>query len=266
MFKDRVFLLNPENADILDGARRNPLKVNNPPLWIALPAMLAVTFYAVISIIWASQAFTELQDWFDLNQRGVIIEGNLIGRDFIRPSHRDIHNRFMYYLDYTYTTPNGVTRTGRAQVREEAYRSYFYNKPVQVLYVPNRPDASRLMEDDTLELQPLVVLGAANAVLVLAVILVIPYELRRQRNHQRYESEGRVIYGQVFKASLTEGESNGKRQATLYLNYQFTSPTTSQSFIKMQAHRRDDLTETDLPLVGSRVAVLYIHDKLFTVL
>lgn len=266
MYEDRTFLLNPDNADILNGARRNPLKIKKPPLWIMIPLMLAVTFYAVVSVVWASQAFTELQDWFDLNQRGVAIEGQLTGRDFLRPRHRDIFNRFTYYLDYTFTTPSGVTRSGRVQVREEAYLSYSYGKQVQVLYVPDRSSASRLIEDHTLELQPLAVAGAVNAAIVLAVILIIPSELRRQRNHQRFEREGRVIYGRVVKAALTESESKGKRQAMLYLNYQFTSPTTSKVLPRMQGQRRDDLTEADLPLVGNRVAVLYVNDRLFTVL
>lgn len=88
-------------------------------------------------------------------------------------------------------------------------------------------------------------------------------EFRRQR---RYQREGRVIRGVVVAPKLTEGESDGQRVATLYLNYRITSPISGDTIHRMQQQRRDDLTQVDLPPEGRRLAVLYVDDRLFTVL
>lgn len=270
MQKNNVFLLNPENADILNGERRIPNKPKKMSQGVKLILVIGSLAYLALTIFSVMWMVSTLNDWAALNERGITVEGRLIGRDtsIIRSQGSGPRSSSVIrYLLYTYTVGDGQTLEGKVQVREEAYQDYVYNTPVQVLYLEDSPEISRLVGENTLELARFPIFaGVGTSLMVLIVAVTGLQDFRQRRRNQRYEHEGRVIYGRVVAPIFNESESRGKRITMLYLNYEITSPATSKVIPKMQGQRRDDLTQADLPLVGSRVAVLYIHDRLFTVL
>ncbi len=264
MQNNNVFLLNPDNADILNGVRRAPNAPKKMGARVKLVLIVGGLAYLVMTLVGVVWMVTTLANWAALNAYGVTVEGRLIGQDtritrtpgsFINP---------MRYLLYTYTTADGQTLEGRVQVRQQAYQDYVYNAPAQVLYLPDTPGVSRLTGENIYEFEPFPVLaGGANALMVLFIALLG----WRQFNQQRaYESAGQVIEGRVVAPILRTGESKGQQVATLYLNYRFISPVTSKEIGHMNQFRRDDLTQADLPTEGSRLAVFYVNDRRFTAL
>lgn len=154
MQNNTVFLLNPDNADILNGVRRasgggKPLSRTIKLVLIA--GVLAYLALTVVGVIWM---VTTLADWSALNADGVITQARLIDRDtsIIRGQTSMMRtNDVTYYLIYQYTTPDGQTLEGEAQVTEQAYEDYVRNAPVQVLYLENTPTISRLAEENAFE-------------------------------------------------------------------------------------------------------------------
>lgn len=269
MQKTSVFLLNPNNTDILTGGRRTPTvpgKLSPGLKWFLI---ICVAFYLVLSITGVIWMVTELVDWYALNTQGVTVEGQLTGRDtdtIMEQDQRftDPNRRTIYYWEYTYTTLDGQMFEGRAQVNEDAYSAYTFNMPVQVQYLEVSPNISQLVEENAFTFPRIAVFaGGGNGLLMTFVILSGWLEFRKNRLYKR---DGRIIDGWVVNPKLQVGESEGKRVARLYLNYRIISPETGQDIHRIQDQQRNDLTEADLPPEGSRLAVLYVNDRLFTVL
>lgn len=263
-----VFLLNPNNDDVLRGERRTPNAPGKLPSgvkWFFIIGGAGYFALTIVGVIWMVMA---LADWRALNTQGVTVEGQVTGRDtdtiMDQQQRFTESNRTIYYWQYRYTTPDGQTFDGEAQVTQDAYNAYTYGMPVQVLYLEDSPHTSQLVEEAAFSFPRIpVVAGGGNGLLMAAVLLMSWRDIRRQR---RYKRDGRIIDGWVVNSNLQVGESEGKRVARLYVKYRITSPETGQDIHRVQDQQRNDLTEADSPSEGRRLAVLYVDDRLFTVL
>ncbi len=265
MFHTDVFLLNPDNADILQGTQRAPYSGKKMSRALKLILVIMMTFYMALTFLGLVWMVSALVDWAALNQDGIITEGRLIDRDVtLSRMERPARTISTYYLTYEYTTSDGQTLEGESQVTEEAYQSYRYNSPVQVLYLKDTPAVSRLAEENAFEFPRVVVfIGGINGLMAFFTVWLLWRDMRQQR---RYKRDGRIMQGYVVAPKLVVGEVQGKPITNLYLNYRIVSPITGEEIHRLKQQRRDDLTEADLPREGSRLAVLYVNDRLFTVL
>lgn len=265
---NRVFLLDPKNADVLTGERRTHYASSKPmkPVVKAL-IVLAGLFYVVLTVASVVWMVNSLSDWWALEQRGGIVQARLIDR-FTELSRTNVGFRrtvTTYYWRYRFETADGQTIEGSTQVREALYQDeYEFGRLVQVVYLKDNPSVNRLVEEGALGFPRLAVVGGVFfALSSVFMVFVLSQEMRHRR---LYHDKGRVIYGRVTTANLNAGESKGRYAATLYLNYSFSSPTTGKQINKFEHQRRDDLDDASVPREGTRVAILYVSDRLFKVL
>lgn len=261
MSQDRVFLLNPQNAPVLTEGYQHPHPRNDIVAIVMVMISLAVSVLAVLF------ATTTILNWTRLNEEGITVEGYLTDR--VSSTSRSTvgtgsRTSTTYYWRYRYTTEDGQRLTGEVQVEREAYDDYQFNAPVQVLYLADDPNISRIVRDSTIDFPRLQVIGGALVFGLSALSVFIFAQAFNQRRH--YRANGKLIYGKVDTAKLVADESNGKRKAKLYINYEFTSPTTGKQLIKFVGQQRDELQEGDLPAKGTPVAIFYANDRIFKIL
>ncbi len=268
MPRNRVFLLNPDNADVLTGERRThypPPEPMKPILKVLI--VLGGLIYIVLTVASVVWMVTSLSDWWALEQRGGIVQAQLIDR-YTELSHTNVGFRrtvTTYYWRYSFEAADGQTIEGSTQVSEALYQDeYEFGKPVQIIYLKDNPSVNRLVQAGALGFPRLqLIAGVFFGLLFIFMVFALYREVHVRR---QYNDKGRVIYGRVTSAKLNAGEPKGEYVATLYLNYSFSSPTTGTQINGFDTRRRDDLHEVSVPREGSRVAILYVSDRLYKVL
>lgn len=257
---DKVFLVNPVNADILSGTRRAP----GPVAGLSGGMQKLMTGLVIVFIILVIGGLTWMAiSWVNaiaLSQRGVTADGYLVERftDTIRGSTRTGQLATTYHWRYRFTTRDGQEITGDVQVSEEQYNAYEFRRPVQVAYLPDDSTVSNLPELNPLPIQETLI-GGLLGLMGLFVGYALSHERTRRR---RFQQESQLILGEIVKATISRGEAASR----IYVNYQFQSPQSNALIARMKDQQRNDLRHAPEPNPGMPVAILYVNDRLFEIL
>jgi hypothetical protein len=243
------FLLQTFNQDILDGATRCSPALRR--LRVGLTVFVCFEGLLFLAAAWAAW---EWLTWFRLQWYGVPAAARVLTLD--ASDDGEVANYHVYY-----EVP-GHERGSDAGVRKETitenyYRSLKVGASIPVLYFPESPAVSRLVEDDEWRSGP-------TAVLVATLLSTIPFGLFLcwYRRRARLLQNGVVLDGKLLLCNAAAYSEGGYHVSIVF---GFRSPT-GRILDGRASALRDDLKGRPLPQPDSKVAVLYLDDGNYQVL
>ena len=244
--KRRVFLWNPENAAVLDGAiyRYKP-RSQRPYIWILLFLALVVS--------------AAVLEWTDLYLREAGERATATVVSHRTTTYNDKHGQHTSYLvTYRFVLADH-SYTNETYIAEDLYNRTAIDLSIDVVYDPKSPDVSDPL--DNVMRFPLLTLGSLVAGIIGGVIY-----WRKWHYIARLRSEGTVIRTSLGYFTA-KGRGKRKNEFDVVFQFQFNAP---------DGHPIDALVKHTLskqafesirsPEPGEPIAVLYIHDKYFALL
>ncbi|NDJ77483.1 MAG: DUF3592 domain-containing protein, partial [Chloroflexi bacterium] len=275
---ESLFFLQPPNKQLLNGQTRRI------QLWgRGLPAytfdrgplqglelngcLVAVVFIWVIGLVISLDFWNDAQTQdreYELTQSGKSIEAEVTGRNTTTSDegHVTYFVSFRYRVnDREYELRDTTTQTRYDQAEKGA--------SIRIRYDPDDPEFARL-EDHAPAPRQLLSLGY-KIFWVVWGLLVVPLlvlgfwpEIRQRFRHRRLRRKGYLLPGTAVRLDHHRSE-NGPQVARL--RYRFTTPSGTQ--IEARTAQVSCLLRTG-PVTriegGETVMVLYVHDRLHTVL
>ncbi len=242
MSKPAVFILEPLNRPLAEGRRAVPLAASWPVLVLLLVILgglvgLVVGLHSLIGGPW--------RDYQRLQDEGRSTTGNIAS---ISTQQDVLRVRYGYLV-------NGNPYQGSSRVPDDLAPLMQVNGPVEVYYLPDAPDVSR-MAQETAPQNPFLISGAMGAVL-LGLWGLWAWRVMVIRRGQRVV--GQITEVQPQRAADGQG-------VEVAVRVQFTSPRSGQTLGATAAEWRDDLTAPDLPSTDDAIMLWYMNDRRYRIL
>lgn len=234
-----LFLLEQSNARLVARHMRRSRSSPRGGRVITILAGLMLLFIGVLGGL----VLPDWIAWVRLRQGGVAVQGEVVEVQ----AHGDHYSAL-----YRFPVAEGDFYTGEQSL--EARDRLAENSPVQVLYLPDDPDISRLEDESNPDdaRRDRFTIGLALLVVGLVVLAILAGV--RRGGTARHKC---VIRGQVISCS---GYRDGDGDYNLKLRYRFRSPS-GQRITGQISQIRNDLAGADLPGPGTPVAVYYRSER-----
>ncbi|NDJ76174.1 MAG: DUF3592 domain-containing protein [Chloroflexi bacterium] len=234
------FLMNPAHARWIARQRSSSGRWRRMVLWLTgLLLLVAGVLWGLVLPDWVT--------WYRLRQDGMTVNGTLSD---LQDGGDSYFARYHFYTSDSADLPF----PGEQRVDREAFETLVEGDPVEVTYLPDNPDVSRLAwenpEDARRDRQTIVAGGTTGAVLLLLLTN------RFQRGSRR------LLRGEIVSC---EGHTDQRQRVNVRLQCRFRTPF-GQVHTVQASQVRADLTLDTLPAAGTPVIVEYHHDRAFRVL
>lgn len=241
----RLFLMNPSNNKLVANQSRRAAQNRG-----RIPAALAIILLFVAGIFWGL-VIPGWLEWYKFRQEGVTTQGEVLGLE-ARSGDRYI----AYYRFATGEIEEETFYSGEQPVSREFYNSLAEDTPIDVIYLPDDPNQSRLDDDQSPADQQRYrfTYAAAGCLVVIGLLLTLRTIQRRPNKH--------IIRGQVVSSTGhkdTDGDFNIK------LRYRFQSPG-GRTVVDQTSHIRNDLDKSSLPRPGTPIVVYYQNEQTYRLL
>jgi hypothetical protein len=244
-----MFYLDETNADFGEG-RTDTFKGGKQLGCLFAFFVIFILAGLSIAVITAHQWITTLS----LVRSGVISTGIVTELTVDDDSDGDT-----YYVSYEFLYRD-VRHTGRSSVSRELYNSLTIGAPIEVQFLPQAPQTSRLpVRGYISEIMFTVIAVLFNGFSWLAYL---GYENQRTKM-QRLAKNGVLLSGQITDVKRAIDSEN---DLSLTIHYTFQTPDGTRRTEKATGTRNDLKTKPWFPLNGMCVKVLYENDKNFMLL
>ncbi|MBN2305262.1 MAG: DUF3592 domain-containing protein [Anaerolineae bacterium] len=244
-----LFLLKESNAAVV--AQHTRPRKASPQNRVILIGLAGALLLAVG--ILAGLVLPDWAEWFQLRREGVTIQGEVVSVQADPGSDPVV----VYWFALAGDLEDDI-HTGKQRVTTGALDRLAEDVPVQVRYLPDNPDISRLADEANPDDANRNRLSMAALLLVGGLFILVAIG-SMQSNHDR---QNRVLKGQVTACS---GVIDGDGDFNFKLRYRFRSPS-GQVITAQISQIRNDLKDADLPDVGTPVAVYYKNDRSYALL
>jgi hypothetical protein len=242
-----LFLLNPANAPVVAKEMKRMAKKRKG----GRAAFGLAGFLLALAGILGGLALPDWYDWYRFHQDGVTVVGTLTGLE----ARGD-----RYYALYTFEIAPGGTPTAfdaEQRITEFEYEQLDLDTPVDVTYLPDAPDTSRIDAESPIDVRRNYLGLAALGVLAAAALFVALGLARRAGLRGRH-----LLRGQVVECV---GRLDDDGDFKIRLRYRFRTP--SGRVLTGQIRQiRNDLKRAPLPAPGAPVAVYYRNERSYKLL
>jgi hypothetical protein len=251
-----VFLVEPRHVGFLKGKPTQFIPIqerhqNHPGFRIVGSAILIV-----MMVIAAIQILRSSFDDVAIRLFGVEAQGTIV-RKWTEAGLPPADDQYFVFFEYDaaqqhFQREQHVSLSTFTRLKE--------GDPVAVRYLRTAPEAATLGESK---------LDSPRAfILIICIVFVIisianlRLGLRLLDTERKFTEHGSVLYGKIIQ---TRGTKNGNDWHGAEIQYQFVSPrgkTITSSAYKQAV----PLRKSDIPPIGTKIAVLYVNDQLFHIL
>ncbi len=255
-----LFLLNPKNEAFLKG---DSPKLDSLPFIGGYFLYGCMALFLIIPIVIAIFAVLEIQIRGELDQHGVVTSATVTNRRISTSTNSKGQRSTSYYITYefyagTSNNDNPMPYTYEQAVSSGTYNSVVEGSKIDIRYLPNDPNTSRVLNDSANDPRLILIFCA----IFMIAPLVFIYSIRRASSrNKRLAVEGQLLTGRITEAKLRRAKSNYQ----LSVRYSFMSPE-GMELGKQELRVRNDLKDGGIPEPGTPVTVIYMNPKLYRVL
>lgn len=240
----RLFLMNPANAKLV--ARRTPRRGR-------LASLLAMLLLFVAGVFWGL-AIPYWLTWYEFRQEGDTAQGEVISLE-----ERDADRYIAFYRFTLGSEEEELFYSGEQDVSREFYDTLAQDTPVEVIYLPDDPNQSRLDDSRSPENERRLQLAYVAAGLTVMIVLLFVLSAVQRR---RPERDKHLIRGQVV--SIT-GHRDNDGDFNIKLRYRF-QPPGAREIVDQTSQIRNDLDPRNLPAPGTPIVVYYQNEHSYRLL
>jgi hypothetical protein len=267
-----LFLLNPENSDMLIGKRKFTIPIN----FIFITSLL-LFLLLLISILLLVTGINNTLTATYLSSSETSVEGVITGQR--KGVIGNISQTATYFVTYQFNPTESKTPYHKEQgVRDDLFNKLKTGDSVRIKYLPTDPNVSTLAEVDmnaSLGFMGslLIIIGALGTLITGVYLLPVVSAALKELHLRRY---GKILNGQVLSCRRYKNEAPtslnpheyGSALSNLFfieLSYRFKLPD-GKEITSWDKRKRDDLKGKSLPTFGLPIAVLYLDEKHYKVL
>jgi hypothetical protein len=254
----RLFLMNPSNARLVAEHTRRAAAASQKRGRV--PAFIATVLLFIAGIFWGL-VLPDWRTWYQFDQEAVTTQGEIIALE-IREQVPDDARYVVYYHFATGSAEEEVFFSGEQRVSPDFYEAQAEDTPVDVTYLPDDPDQSRLDDhhNPAVERRNDRTIAAGGLTFIFLLLFVLS-AIQRRRPEQAVRGK-HLIRGDVVSST---GLKDDDGDFNVKLRYSFQSPN-GQIITDQTSQIRNDLSKTSLPAPGTPVAVYYQNDHSYRLL
>ncbi len=264
-----IFVLHKGNRKLATGEEKPEAPKGTPLLLRRILVAIFVVLLAV-GLIAGGIAYRNFSIFNALESTGVEVEGAFLGGT----SNLTQNNRTVYQVTYEYQA-DGRRYEGRVRnVPERLFNNASPGQPAQVIYLPDRPVVSTLVDYN----RPPVALLTFSIVWTLVVVLGLGGGLWYLWRRVRLGRESIIVAGEIKGIEAEEiNHEDGEPERPLdpithrhgyriTVEYEFDQPNTGRKLRGTGTNIRNDLRDEPLPGPGTPVSIRYVNAGLHEIL
>ncbi len=210
-------------------------------IWLKLATLASLVFFLF--------GVRHALDWHHLHTHRAVVTGTITNLEERQLQNR---NRYTYHARYSYEV-NSFTHRGEEKIPGSYFQELRPGSSVEVLYDQDNPGHSLLKGQESLMSYAPTFMPASLLFLIMLIFTVMA--LGQERKRKRLLARGKVLEGVVLKA-----QDRSAKRKQIFFEIEVETPRGRQTLTQLAP------TGEPVPAEGSVVRVLFVSEKLFSIL